>query len=132
MTEWMQLISLAFIAMFLALILKEQNAMFSFLVVFVAGLFILFLLLDSLHSIFSSVIQLSGRLNIEEPYIVLMMKLIGVAYIAEISAQLMKDAGFQALSYKIEVSGKILIITMAMPIITALIETFVQMVQSFL
>ncbi|HSH24729.1 MAG TPA: SpoIIIAC/SpoIIIAD family protein [Massilibacterium sp.] len=76
--------------------------------------------------------QLSGRLNIEEPYIVLMMKLIGVAYIAEISAQLMKDAGFQALSYKIEVSGKILIITMAMPIITALIETFVQMVQSFL
>lgn len=132
MTEWLQMISIVFVAMFLSLVLKEQHALFSFLVIFVAGLFIFFLLLDSIQQIFTSIIQLSKQLKMDEPYVLLIMKMIGVAYIAELSAQLMKDAGFQALSYKIELSAKILMITMAMPILTALIESFVQMIQSFL
>jgi len=61
-------------------------------------------------------------------YIETILKIIGIAYIAEFAAQITKDAGQGAIASKIELGGKILILAMAIPIITVLIETIIQMI----
>ncbi len=60
--------------------------------------------------------------NINMMYLQTILKIIGIAYIAEFGAQIAKDAGQAAISTKIELAGKILILVMAIPILTAVIE----------
>ena len=45
------------------------------------------------------------------------LKNIGIAYIAEFAAQITKDAGLGSIAAKIELSGKIFILAMAIPIL---------------
>lgn len=53
----------------------------------------------------------------------LLLKIIGITYLAEISADLCKDAGANALASQIELFGKLSILVLCMPIMTSLLET---------
>lgn len=50
------------------------------------------------------------------------LKIIGISYIAELGASISKDAGLQSVASYIELAGKIFILLLAVPIITAVIE----------
>jgi stage III sporulation protein AD len=63
-------------------------------------------------------------------YVETILKIIGIAYIAEFAAQITKDAGQGAIASKIELGGKITILAMAIPILTLLIETIIKMIPS--
>jgi stage III sporulation protein AD len=60
-------------------------------------------------------------------YVETIVKIIGIAYIAEFGAQITKDAGQGAIASKIELGGKVLILSMAIPILTVIIETIISM-----
>ncbi len=51
------------------------------------------------------------------------MKIIGIAYVAEFGAQIVRDAGQESIASKIELAGKIFILVLAIPIINVIIET---------
>ncbi len=68
------------------------------------------------------------RSNINMVYLSTILKIIGIAYIAEFASQITKDAGQAAISSKIEFSGKIIILAMAIPIITAIIESILNII----
>ena len=53
----------------------------------------------------------------------LLLKIIGITYLAEISADLCKDAGANALASQIELFGKLSILVLCMPIMLSLLET---------
>ncbi|GAF63800.1 stage III sporulation protein SpoIIIAD [Bacillus sp. TS-2] len=72
--------------------------------------------------------NVAEQANMNMIYLQTILKIIGVAYIAEFGAQIANDAGQAAIASKIELAGKILILVMAIPILTAVIE----MVLSFL
>ncbi len=61
-------------------------------------------------------------------YVETILKIIGIAYIAEFAAQITKDAGQGAIASKIELGGKILILAMAIPILTVMIETIIRLI----
>lgn len=68
--------------------------------------------------------------NVNIVYVETILKIIGIAYIAEFASQISKDAGQGSIASKIELGGKILILTMAIPILTVLIETIIQLIPS--
>lgn len=72
--------------------------------------------------------KIAVNANINIVYVETIMKIIGIAYIAEFAAQITKDAGQGAIASKIELAGKILILAMAIPILTVLIETILQLI----
>ncbi len=72
------------------------------------------------------VIAVNAKVNII--YVETILKIIGIAYIAEFAAQITKDAGQGAIASKIELAGKILILAMAIPILSVLIETIIQLI----
>lgn len=61
-------------------------------------------------------------------YLETILKIIGIAYIAEFASQITKDAGQSAIASKIELGGKILILAMAIPILTVMIETIIKLI----
>ncbi len=56
-------------------------------------------------------------------YIKLLIKIVGITYLAEFSSDLCKDAGANTLASQIELFGKLSILVLCMPIMTSLLET---------
>lgn len=56
-------------------------------------------------------------------YIKLLVKIIGITYLAEISSDLCKDAGANTLAAQVELFGKLSILVLCMPVISSLLET---------
>ena len=56
-------------------------------------------------------------------YIKLLLKVLGITYLSEISANLCKDAGAATLASQIELFGKLSVLVLCMPIVTSLIQT---------
>lgn len=97
------------------------------LVVFVGCVIFLFLI-DQVYEIVRMVERIALNANVNLIYVETILKIIGIAYIAEFGAQITKDAGQGAIASKIELGGKILILTMAIPILTVIIETVLEMI----
>ncbi|WP_343206477.1 stage III sporulation protein AD [Bacillus sp. B15-48] len=126
--EIVQIIGIALVATFLALILKEQKPNFAFLVVVFTGCVIFLFLVDQIKLIINMIQTLAITANVNLIYVDTILKIIGIAYIAEFAAQITKDAGQGSLASKIELGGKILILAMAIPILSVLIETILQLI----
>jgi stage III sporulation protein AD len=54
------------------------------------------------------------------------LKITGIAYIAEFGAEVCKDAGEGSIASKIELAGKVTIIVLAVPIITSLLDLIIK------
>ncbi|GIN85517.1 hypothetical protein J6TS2_19030 [Heyndrickxia sporothermodurans] len=85
-------------------------------------------MVDQVYSIIQMVERMAKNTNVNTIYISTILKIIGIAYIAEFASHISKDAGQGALAAKVELAGKILILAMAIPILTVLIETVINLV----
>lgn len=110
------------------MIVKEQKPNFAFLLIVFVGCTIFLFLVDKINEIIHMIEKIAVNANVNLIYVETILKIIGIAYIAEFAAQITKDAGQGAIASKIELAGKILILAMAIPILTVLIETIIQMV----
>lgn len=76
-----------------------------------------------IKSIMAIVDKIQSYISISPTYIAILLKMIGITYIAEFSANLCKDAGYDAISNQISIVGKLTILSMSMPIIVSLLDT---------
>lgn len=123
----LQIVGLGLVATFLALIFKEHKSPIAFLLVVFVGSVIFLFLIDQIYEIIKMVERLSINAHVNMIYVETILKIIGIAYIAEFGAQITKDAGQGAIASKIELGGKVLILSMAIPILTVIIETIISM-----
>nr|WP_207789254.1 stage III sporulation protein AD [Neobacillus terrae] len=124
----MKIVGIALVATFLALIIKEQKPNFAFLLVVFTGCFIFLFLVDKISEIILMLEKLAINAKVNMVYVETILKIIGIAYIAEFASQITKDAGQGAIASKIELAGKILILAMGIPILTVMIETIIKMI----
>ncbi|ADU29967.1 stage III sporulation protein AD [Evansella cellulosilytica DSM 2522] len=118
------------IATFLALVVKEHKPIFAFLLTVFVGVIIFIFLIDQIAMIIHMLEELAAEANINLAYVQTVLQIVGIAYIAEFGAQIAKDAGQGAMASKIELAGKVLIMVMAIPIISVIIETIVRLIPS--
>ncbi|CAH1197498.1 stage III sporulation protein AD [Paenibacillus sp. 2RAB27] len=125
--EIIQIVGLGLIVTILTLIIKEQKPMFAFLLAAFTGIVIFLFLIGKISSVIQVLEDLAVKSNVNLVFLKTILKIIGVAYIAEFGAQIVRDAGQDSIASKIELSGKVLIMVMAIPIITVIIETVVKL-----
>ncbi len=125
--EIIQIVGLALIATVLSLIVKEQKPLFAFLLATFTGIVIFLFLIGKISAVVRVLENLAVQSNINMIFLKTILKIIGIAYIAEFGAQIVRDAGQDAIASKIELAGKILIMVMAIPIITVIVETVVKL-----
>ncbi|MFB7140261.1 stage III sporulation protein AD [Gottfriedia sp. NPDC056225] len=122
--EIIQIVGIGLCATFIILLLNQfkMNNFNLAITVFISCVLFLFLL-DKVQYLLHEIQKLANQANIKNVYVETLLKIIGIAYIAEFGVQITKDAGQGAIASKIELGGKILILVLAVPILTALIET---------
>ncbi|HLR40479.1 MAG TPA: stage III sporulation protein AD [Virgibacillus sp.] len=117
-----QIVVLGIVASILYIILKDVNASFAFILIVITGIIIFLAVIKQIGAIFQLIETLGEKANIDGMYMETILKIIGIAYIAELGASLTKDAGLGSVATKIELAGKIFILLLAIPIITTVIE----------
>lgn len=128
--EIIQIVGLGLIVAILSLLLREQKSIFSFLLAVFAGAMIFLFLLGKITEVIRVLQELALQSGIDDVFLRTVLKIIGVAYIAEFGAQIVRDTGQESIASKIELGGKILILFMAIPIIRVIIETVLQLLPS--
>lgn len=112
----------------IALFLREVKPQFAVYISMVTCLLIFFYAVSKLSYIADTLVAMRDYVDIQSSYLTTLLKIVGITYIADFSANLCKDAGFGAIAGQIEIFGKLSILAISTPILMALLET----VQSFL
>ncbi len=105
-----------------ALIVKQVKPEIAIIVGVAGGVIMLLMLVDSVTSILSVFSSLTQKSGLSTGIFAAVLKIIGVGYITEFSANLCVDAGSTSIANKILLAGKILILVSAIPIVTNLID----------
>ncbi len=122
-TNIIKIACLGLSAAMLGLFLKESHAPFAQMISLAACLLIIYYSLSRLSSVFTLLETLAGYLAEQKAYYKILLKIIGITYVADFSSNLCRDAGFGAVAGQIEIFGKISILAVSSPIILALLET---------
>lgn len=89
----------------------------------IAGCILIFyFILGKMQQVIELMEKIGASLPIEAGYLEILIKIIGITYITEFSADLCKDAGYSALASQIAIAGKLSVLGISMPVITALLE----------
>ena len=115
-------------AVLLAVQLKSVKSEYGVYLVMAAGVFISLYGLGKMEVILDTLAQIRDSIQIEPIYLDMLLRMIGIAYVAEFASGICRDAGYGALGSQIEIFGKLSILAVSMPVFGALLET----VQSFL
>lgn len=95
-----------------------------FVVVIISGsMVILFMLIDSLSTIFSYFSILSSKAGIGYELFSTVLKVLGVGFLTEFASNICVDSGNASIGDKIILAGKVVIVCLAIPIITSLLGT---------
>jgi stage III sporulation protein AD len=125
--EIIQIVGLGFVVTVLTLVLKEHKPLFAFLLAAITGIGIFLFLLGKISAVIDVLENLAAQTNVNTMFLKTILKIIGIAYIAEFGAQIVRDSGLESVASKIELAGKVLIMVMAIPIISVIIETVVRL-----
>ncbi len=117
-------ISIAFIGLFVSLILKNNPSTqsFSLFTVIITCILILYKILPLFGEVFGIIDEISSLVSNQDFFIEEIGKIIGIAYIAEISQALCVDSGQSAIGQKIELACKVIVLYIGYPIIFSLLD----------
>lgn len=121
-----KIIGVGLIALIIIIVLKQYRPEFVIYVSIIAGVIILILIMDKVSAIIDLLTSLSNKTVINNEFLVLLIKITGIAFLTEFSVSICKDSGETAIANKIDIGGKVLIISMSIPIIASLLETIIK------
>ena len=129
MEEIIKIIGIALIAVILIIIIKQYRPEFALYISLIAGCIILFFALDKLSIVVNLLKQISDKSGINNKFLNLLLKMTGIAYLAEFAISICKDSGETAIANKLEIGSKAIIMVMSIPIISNLLEVILKVLQ---
>ena len=89
----------------------------------VLSLIIFFSIIGRLTVIIDAMKGIGKYIQMDQAYIGTLIKMIGIAYVAEFASGICKDAGYQTIASQIEIFGKLAVMVLSMPILLTLLNT---------
>ena len=127
--EILKIIGIGIITCVVVIIIKQIKPEFA-LVALIAGsvimLVYIFFFFFNILDVFANIVNKTG---INSELFAIILKIIGVGYLIEFSANICSDSGNPVIADKIILGGKLLILILAMPIVTNLLDIIVELIQ---
>lgn len=118
MIDIIKIIGIGFISLIIIIILKEYKKDFVVYAELIGGAIILYFCIDYLKRIIDFINQLSVT-GISSSFIILLVKITGISILAEFAVSICRDMGETAIASKVDLGGKLLIVSLSIPIISA-------------
>jgi len=107
----------------LSAFIRKERAEISVVLGIIAGIVIFYYVLTQISVVVNFVTEMLDMVAIEESYYFQLLKMLGVAYVAEFASNICRDAGQQSVAGMIELFAKISIVVLSIPGLVFLMET---------
>ncbi len=116
------IIGIAIISTAICILLKEYKPEFAMVVSLACGILLFSMIIVSLLPAFKTMSDLMQKAQINTTYTTAIIKTLGVCYVTQLASDSCKDAGQTAIASKVELSGKVFIVIISLPLFEDLIE----------
>lgn len=130
MDDVIKIVGIGVIALILIIIIKQYRPEFALYISLIAGALILYLALDKISNIINLLKQICDKSGMNSGFLEILIKMTGIAFLAEFAISICKDAGESAVASKVELGSKAVIISMSIPIIYNLLEVILKILPS--
>lgn len=120
--EIIQVVGFAILAAIFIILIRQSRPEIGQLLSIAVGVIIVVYLLGYLKMVIDLITEITLEAKINPLFLRTLLRVIGVAYLAEFGAQVCRDAGEGNIAAKIEFAGKIIILIMAIPILVSIME----------
>lgn len=120
--EIVKIIGIGLVAVVIIILLKQYKPEFAIYISMLTGILIILFVIDDLSGIINLIQSLANKVSINNTFLMLLIKITGIAFLSEFAVSICKDAGEIAIASKMEIGAKIIIISMSIPIISSLLE----------
>ena len=113
---------IAIICIFISSIIKPCSVEFSTIINVCGAVLIFLICIDELGAIVEYFTELYDMTNLNLDFLKLILKVVGVGYITEFTADIAEDFGNKVMASKVVLGGKIVVCGMTLPIIKKLLS----------
>lgn len=124
--EIIKIIGVGLVALTFIIVIKQYKPEFAIYISLIAGALILLLVMDKFAGIIELLKALASKASVNNEFLLILLKITGIAFLTEFAVSICKDSGESAIASKIDLGGKVIIIGMSIPIISALLELIIK------
>ena len=121
-----KIIGVGLISLIIIIIVRQYKPEFTLYVSLLAGALILIFVMDKIGGIIDLLTSLANKTAINNQFLLLLIKITGIAFLTEFAVSLCKDSGENAIANKVDMGGKVIIVSISIPIISSLLETVIE------
>ena len=122
-----KVIGIGFLTLIITIILKEYKKEYAIYAVLIGGLIIIFYSMETVKSIIDFINELSNNQDYNAGFITLLLKITGISILTEYAVSICKDSGENAIANKIDFGGKIMVISLSIPVISTTLSTLTKL-----
>lgn len=119
---------LAVAGILLAVQFKNGKTEYGLYISLVLSIFIFLNIISKVEVMVRAFRSIGEYIELDKTYVGTLIKMLGITYVAEFSSGICKDAGYQTIASQIQIFGKLTILVLSMPVLSALLNT----IQEFL
>lgn len=127
--EIVKIVGVGMLAGMLITLLRQQRPELAVQLSIATGAMIGLLMLSRVMQVVDVFQTLSAKARIDQTHMAAVLKIIGVAYVADFGSQVLQDAGEKSVATKVEMAGKVIIMLLAVPIILSIMETVIKLME---
>ena len=117
-------IGVGVVAAAFSLLFKQYKPEYSMMISCIGVVLIFSVILIEMIPAFSTMRNLMAQVSFSSEY----MKCLGICYLTEIGSQLCKESGQLAISSKIELAGKVMVLILSLPMFEELLKTALNLI----
>jgi len=117
-----KIVGLSLAAVTVVLVLRAYRPELAVQAAVAAGVVLLLIAVTELSGVMAMIDQIVAKYGLNSEHIKVVIKVIGIAYLAQFAAQTCRDAGEGAIASKVELVGRVLIVTVAVPVVISILD----------
>ena len=121
----LQVIGIAVSVIAILAVLRSERPEMATLLSLAAGLLLFFIILQPLGQVLDLIGELAAEARLSLPFLVILLRVIGVTYLVELAADVARDSGESAIASRIELAGRVVILVLAVPIVRQVADTII-------
>lgn len=107
---------IALTAAALAVMLRQYRTEYALIIGIAAGVLIFTMILANVQPAFNEIDKLLYKAKVDTQYGTILIKSLGVCFVAQLASDACRDAGESAIASKVELAGKFTVLLIALPL----------------
>lgn len=126
--EVIKIVGVSIFSVIMIIILKNYRPEMALVLSIITGIGIMLYAISKMSSVINVLNDLVSKSGVNTDFLLIIIKVIGIAYIVEFGKNVCIDAGQSSIATKLEMAGKVVIVVLTIHLISSLVNVLVGLV----